>query len=131
MLPIFQSLKGNIYQYSFHKFASNVIERCITFGNEQQKKDIINEVFNLVQRDEELIINMVRDKFANYVVQKIIEFSESNIQQELIRIILSRQNKIKNEGFSKHVLNYIEKLNNGNNKGIKFKNNSGIYKQYK
>ena len=66
-------------------------------------------MFNLVKRDEELIINMVRDKFANYVVQKIIEFSESNIQQELIRIILSRQNKIKNEGFSKHVLNYIEK----------------------
>ena len=88
LLPIFQSLKGNIYQYSFHKF-------------------------------------------ANYVVQKIIEFSESNIQQELIRIILSRQNKIKNEGFSKHVLNYIEKLNSGNNKGIKFKNNAGIYKQYK
>lgn len=131
LLPIFQSLKGNIYQYSFHKFASNVIERCITFGNEQQKREIINEVFNLVKRDEELIINMVRDKFANYVVQKIIEFSDSNIQQELIRIILSRQNKIKNEGFSKHVLNYIEKLNSGNNKGIKFKNNAGIYKQYK
>ena len=38
LLPIFLSLKGNIYHYSFHKFASNVVERCITFGNEQQKK---------------------------------------------------------------------------------------------
>lgn len=81
-------------------------------------------------KDEELIINMVRDKFANYVVQKIIEFSKNEIQQKLINIILSRQNRIKNEGFSKHVLNYIEKINNGINKGNKFKNNNNIYKQF-
>ena len=86
---------------------------------------------NIAKRDEELIINMVRDKFANYVIQKIIEFSESDVQQELKRIILSRQGKIKNEGFSKHVLNFIEKLNSGSNKGNKFKNNNNIYKHYK
>ena len=74
---------------------------------------------------------MVRDRFANYVVQKIIEFSDNDIQQILIKIILSRQNKIKNEGFSKHVLNYIEKLNAGNFKGNKIKNNNNIYKQFK
>ena len=73
---------------------------------------------------------MVRDRFANYVVQKIIEFSDNDIQQLLIRIIMSRQNKIKNEGFSKHVLNYIEKLNAGNFKGNKIKNNNNIYKQF-
>ena len=134
LYPIFYSLRGNIYQYSFHKFASNVVERCITFGNEMQKKEIINEVVELVNNDEELIINMVRDRFANYVVQKIIEFSDNDIQQKLINIILSRQNKIKNEGFSKHVLNYIEKLNADNIKGNKIKNNinnKNIYKQFK
>ena len=130
LLPIFYSLKGNIYQYSFHKYASNVVERCITFGNDYQKREIINEIVELVRRDEEIIINMVRDKFANYVVQKIIEFSDSDIQQYLINIILSRQNKIKNEGFSKHVLNFIEKLNSGNIKGNKIKNNN-IYKPFK
>ena len=131
LLPIFYSLKGNIYQYSFHKYASNVVERCITFGNDYQIKDIINEIVELVSRDEEIIINMVRDRFANYVVQKIIEFSDGEIQQNLIKIILSRQNKIKNEGFSKHVLNFIEKLNSGNIKGNKIKNNNIIYKPFK
>ena len=128
LLPIFSSLKGNIYKYSFHKFASNVVERCLSFGTEKQKKEIINEVIDFVNKDEELIINMVRDKFANYVVQKIIEYSDDEIKQRLINIIIGRQNKIKNEGFSKHVLNYIEKINSGNNKGNKFKhNNNGIY----
>ena len=131
LLPIFFSLRGNIYQYSFHKYASNVVERCITFGNEPQKKEIINEIAELVNRDEEIIINMVRDKFANYVVQKIIEFSDGDMQQSLIKIILSRQNKIKNEGFSKHVLNFIEKLNSGNARGNKIKNNNIMYKPFK
>ena len=111
-----------------------MVERCITFGNEMQKKEIINEVVELVNNDEELIINMVRDRFANYVVQKIIEFSDNDIKQKLINIIVSRQNKIKNEGFSKHVLNYIEKLNADNIKGNKIKNNinnKNIYKQFK
>jgi len=57
--------------------------------------------------------------------KKIIECSDDETRQKLIKIILSKQNKIKNEGFSKHVLNYIEKINFGNNKGCnKFKNNN-------
>ena len=50
--------------------------------------------------------------------------SDDEIKQRLINIIIGRQNKIINEGFSKHVLNYIEKINSGNIKGNKFKNNN-------
>ena len=102
LIPIYESLKGNVYKYSFHKFASNVVERCLTFGNDEQRKDIINEIIELDQNNPEYIINMVKDRFANYVVQKMIEHSDNNSQQKLIKIILSKQNKIKNEGFSKH-----------------------------
>ena len=121
LLPIFESLKGNVYKYSFHKFASNVVERCLTFGNDKQRKDIINEIIELDENNPEYIINMVKDRFANYVIQKMIEHSDNNNQQKLIKIILSKQNKIKNDGFSKHVLNFIEKINGGNMKGNKFK----------
>jgi len=72
------------YSLSLEKYASNVVERCITFGNDYQKKEIINEIVELVNRDEEIIINMVRDKFANYVVQKIIEFSDGDIDAKVV-----------------------------------------------
>jgi predicted metallopeptidase len=121
LLPIYESLKGNVYKYSFHKFASNVVERCLTFGNDKQKKDIINEIIELDENNPDYIINMVKDRFANYVIQKMIEHSDNNNQQKLIKIILSKQNKIKNDGFSKHVLNYIEKINGGNMKNNKYK----------
>ena len=56
---------------------------------------------------------MVKDKFGNYVIQKIIEHADPISQQKLIKAILDKQSIIKNDGFSKHVLNYIEKLNSG------------------
>jgi hypothetical protein len=120
LLPIYESLKGNVYKYSFHKFASNVVERCLIYGNKKQKKDIIDEIIELNQDNADYIINMVKDRFANYVVQKMIENSDNDNQQKLIKIILSKQNKIKNDGFYKHVLNYIEKINTGNLKYNKY-----------
>ena len=121
LLPIYDSLKGNIYKYSFHKFASNVVERCLIYGNEKQKKDIINEIIELSEDNSDYIINMVKDRFANYVVQKMIENSDNNNQQKIIKFILNKQHKIKNDVFSKHVLNYIEKINSGNIKYNKYK----------
>jgi hypothetical protein len=125
LLPIYEGLKGNIYNFSFHKFASNVVERCLAFGNEKQRKEIINEIIELDKNDPDYIINMVKDRFANYVIQKMIEHSDYNNQQRLIKIVLSKQNRIKNEGFSKHVLNYIEKIT-GNMKNNKYKLNNNI-----
>ena len=128
LLPIYASLKGNVYKYSFHKFASNVVERCLTFGDENQRKEIINEIIELDENDPECIINMVKDRFANYVVQKMIEHSDFDNQQKLIKIILTKQNKIKNDGFSKHVLNYIEKIKiNADMKNHQYKNGNNHF----
>ena len=120
--PIYESLKGNVFKYSFHKFASNVLERCLTYGDEKQRKVLIDEIIELDEKNPDFIINMVKDRFANYVIQKMIEFSDNNNQQKLIKIIMSKQDKIKNDGFSKYVLSYIEKINGGNIKGNKSKN---------
>ena len=54
---------------------------------------------------------MVKDKFGNYVIQKIIEYSEPLIKQKIINKILREENILKSKGFSKHVINYIQKFN--------------------
>lgn len=58
---------------------------------------------------------MVKDKFGNYVVQKIIEFSDEKTRENIIKRISSSQSLKKKDGFSKHVINFIEKLNSSNN----------------
>ena len=54
---------------------------------------------------------MVKDKFGNYVVQKLIEFSDAKTRENIINRIISSQSLKKKDGFSKHVINFIEKLN--------------------
>ena len=108
---IYEGLKGNIYDFSIHKYASNVVERALTFGNEKQRQNIINEIIEQDNQMKECLLSMVKDKFGNYVVQKIIEFSEPEMRKNIIERIIKSQNLKKKDGFSKHVINFIEKFN--------------------
>ena len=119
----FEALKGKVYEYSLHKFASNVIEACLGVGNEKQVKDIVKEM--LIQdeesEDNEVIVNLVKDKYGNYVIQKMIEVSDKEDKEIIIQRIVNLQAMKKRDGFSKHVMNFIEKMglvvnnDNGNN----------------
>ena len=107
---IYQSLKGHIYDYSFHKFASNVIEKALSYGDQKQKNEIIKEIMLLEEKENDVIISLVKDKFGNYVIQKIMEYSDPVTKQKIIQEILKNENLVRNEGFSKHVIKYIQKL---------------------
>ena len=112
--PIYEGLKGNIYDFSIHKYASNVVERALNFGNAKQRENIINEIIKQDDQMKECLLSMVKDKFGNYVVQKLIEFSDDNMRENIIKRIISSQSLKKKDGFSKHVINFIEKLKTEN-----------------
>lgn len=64
------------------------------------------------------LLALVKDKYGNYVIQKIIEVSDSSVKDMIIRRIVSSQSLKKRDGFcmflliilAKHVINFIEKL---------------------
>ncbi|MCQ2820300.1 MAG: hypothetical protein MJ252_23790 [archaeon] len=117
--PIYEGLKGHIYDFSIHKYASNVVERALTFGNHEQQEAIINEIIQQDDQMQECLFSMVKDKFGNYVVQKIIEYSSPETRKNIISRIISSQSLKKRDGFSKHVINFIEKFNStSGNMGI-------------
>ena len=45
---IYEELKGHIYEFSLHKYASNVIEKALTYGNKTQRENIINEIMPFI-----------------------------------------------------------------------------------
>ena len=76
--------------------------------------------------------SLVKDKFGNYVVQKMIEYSDDDKRKEIINKILNSKIIKKKDGYTKHVLIYIEKLgfnvNNIDNNNININNiNNSIY----
>ena len=106
----FEALKGKIFEMSIHKFASNVIEKCLNFGTKEQRDGIINEIISIDDSVHNSLLGLVKDKFGNYVVQKMIEYSDQEKKEVIIKRIISSQALKKRDGFSKHVINFIEKM---------------------
>ena len=71
---VYDSLKTRIYDISIHKFASNVIEKCLHYATDEQKANLINELLSKDDNVHDSLISLVKDKFGNYVVQKMIEY---------------------------------------------------------
>ena len=107
---VFEALKGRVYEYSKHKFASNVIEKCLALGKKDQIGQIVTEVIEQDNKNNDVLLSLVRDKFGNYVVQKMIEVGDMKSKEILVKKIVSSQVLKKRDGFSKHVISMIEKL---------------------
>jgi pumilio RNA-binding family len=41
---IVKSIEGDVIMLSNHKFASNVVEKCLEYGSEKERKEIIDEI---------------------------------------------------------------------------------------
>ena len=110
-------------ELSNHKFASNVVEKCLQHGSEKDKKEIIDEFLESNYELAEEITNlggpqlngalytMMKDRYGNYVIQKCIEVSKGKQREILIKKITACANVLrKQQNYSRHVYNFIEKF---------------------
>ena len=44
---IIDKIRGNVLQLSKHKFASNVVEKCVAHGSKEIRQDLIEEVISV------------------------------------------------------------------------------------
>lgn len=51
---IVKQLTGQIVQMSQQKFASNVIEKCLTFGTPEERQVLVNEMLGSTDENEPL-----------------------------------------------------------------------------
>lgn len=49
-----KKLTGQIVQMSQQKFASNVIEKCLTFGTQIERQTLVNEMLGSIDENEPL-----------------------------------------------------------------------------
>lgn len=101
---IFQSinLQGiNIFQIIF----SNVIEKCLSFGNTFQRKEIIEEIITKDDLVVDSLLAMVKDKYGNYVVQKMIEVADNKTKENIVKRIIQSNSLKKRDGFCKYIFN--------------------------
>lgn len=80
--PVVEMFRGCISQLSRHKFSSNVIEKCLRCAQAPSKDMIVEEM--LVPQEME---RLLRDSFANYVIQTALEYATPSQKHRLVEVI--------------------------------------------
>ncbi|KAL8458902.1 hypothetical protein ACS0TY_035576 [Phlomoides rotata] len=106
---IINKLLGKIVPMSQHKYASNVVEKCLEYGGTAERELLIEEI--LTQSDEsDNLLAMMKDQFANYVVQKIIEISLGGQRERILERIRAHLIALKKYTYGKHIVARFEQL---------------------
>ncbi|CAH9103899.1 unnamed protein product [Cuscuta epithymum] len=106
---VINKLKGQIVQMSQQKFASNVVEKCLTFGTPEERQTLVNEMLGSPDENEPLQI-MMKDQFANYVVQKVLETCDDHQLELILNRVKDHLNALKKYTYGKHIVTRVEKL---------------------
>ncbi|KAJ9132281.1 ARM repeat-containing protein [Pleurostoma richardsiae] len=80
--PVVAMFQGRIGELSRHKFSSNVIEKCLRCALDGSKDLIVDEL--LVPGEME---RLLRDSFANYVIQTALEYATPQKKHLLVEVI--------------------------------------------
>lgn len=79
-------VRGNLVSYAKQKFASNVVEKCIIYGNEEQRRDIMLQLGRRDDFGETPLTFMIKDNYGNYVIRgsniaRIVQTSSLTLPQ--------------------------------------------------
>ncbi|KAK4580310.1 hypothetical protein LTR86_000513 [Recurvomyces mirabilis] len=80
--PLCRSFQNQVAFLSKQKFSSNVIEKCIRCANNNVRRSLVQEITVPIELDK-----LLRDSFANYVVQTAIDYSDEETKRALIENI--------------------------------------------
>lgn len=105
-------VRNSILSFSRHKFASNVVEKCIIHGSSLQRDQLIEEILRPRANDGVVPLNvMMKDQFANYVIQKLLDVTKGEQHDRLVEAIKPHLQHLKKFTYGKHLAS-IEKLIN-------------------
>ncbi|KEQ77278.1 ARM repeat-containing protein [Aureobasidium namibiae CBS 147.97] len=105
--PLAQSFLGNVAALSRQKFSSNVIEKSIRTGDEVTRRALIDEIMNPVDLEK-----LLRDSYANYVVQTAMDYADPETKARLIDNIRPILQSIRHTPYGRRISSKIQDYDN-------------------
>lgn len=92
---LMKEVQTNLVDFSQHKFASNVVEKCLQYANRRDRDEMIWTIINVTfdinnpvdSKGHCVLESMVRDPYANYVVQKVIDVADERQRAAILRYV--------------------------------------------
>ena len=118
---LIKEVQNNLLAFSQHKFASNVVEKCLQYANKKDRDEMIWTLINVTfdmnspvdaKTGHCVLESMVRDPYANYVVQKVIDVSDDRQRSAIMRYVRENINQLRRYTYGKHIIVRLEKITN-------------------
>lgn len=106
---IISKLAGQVVTMSQNKFASNVIEKCFQHGDIAERDLLIREIVEQTDGNDSLLA-MMKDQYANYVVQKILETCNDQQRELLVSHVKGHLLALRKYTYGKHIASRVEQL---------------------
>ena len=104
-------LKGCFMEYSRHKFASNVVEKLYQYGTSAERYQLLAELCeDLGPENISPLVCMVKDQFANYVVQKLLDLSDEGQRRAIVMHMRPHTAMLKRYNYAKHIVVRVERF---------------------
>jgi len=114
---LYETIKRNFVKLSQNKFASNVTEKSVIHGSMDFKREVLKTLMTKMQDDYSALFFMMNHPFGNYVVQRLFECGDDGLKKKMFQKIQSFDlNEIRKNQYGKHVLGFIEKYMDENQK---------------
>ena len=115
-------VRANLADFSRHKFASNVVEKCLDFGTPEEQTQLIDEIVGScapplpgggVPEDPTTATGgnlrlLITDAFANYVIQKVVDLANDEQLAAIVNALRPFVAQVKHTP-GKHILSKLEK----------------------
>jgi hypothetical protein len=110
-------IRSDLFRFAQHKFASNVVEKCVQFGGQSHRSAMIDEMIAGGGPNSTLMV-MIKDQYANYVIQKVIDLSDGDQLSIIANQIRENLNLVRKSTYGKHIITRLEKAT-----GLRIDNN--------
>lgn len=101
---LIQAVQGKLVDFSRHKFASNAVEKCLEFGSEEERRDLVARVVG----DSTSLKLLLVDPFANYVVQKVVDLADRDQVMTIASALRPVAAQVRHTP-GKHIISRLEK----------------------
>ncbi|CAL9691972.1 unnamed protein product [Knipowitschia caucasica] len=102
-------VRGKVLLLSQHKFASNVVEKCVIHSSRAERALLIDEVCCQKDGPHSALYSMMKDQYANYVVQRMIDMAEPAQRKIIMHKIRPHIATLRKYTYGKHILAKLEK----------------------
>ncbi|KAF5391380.1 hypothetical protein D9757_001870 [Collybiopsis confluens] len=102
---VVSKLRGHLFQFARHKFASNVCEKALQYADAETRRTLIDEIIS-PKPERKVIPLMMQDSYANYVLQSAVKFADADqriVLIDLIRPQIELLRRLPNSHSSRHL----------------------------